>query len=146
MTTIRFYKKTDPFWQFGNMAAAPFQADGKEWRTSEHYFQAQKFPDNPEYQERIRLTPSSMIAKRLGVSRKVTLRPDWDSYRLTAMKTALQHKFSQNPDLKALLLSTGDAQLVEGSPKDSFWGCGADGRGQNWLGRLLMEVRSGLKV
>ena len=125
------------------MAAAPFTADGKEWKTSEHFFQAQKFPDNPEYQERIRLTPSPMIAKRLGVSRKVKLRDDWDSYRLVAMKSALTHKFSQNQRLKEMLLATAGKTLVEASPKDSFWGCGADGAGKNWLGRLLEEVRDG---
>lgn len=144
MTTIRFYKKTDPYGRFGNMYAAPFTADGHVWRTSEHYFQAQKFPANPDYQERIRLTASPMIAKRLGSSRSVPLRTDWDSYRLVAMKRALTEKFTQNKDLKDLLLGTKDAPLVEASPKDSFWGAGPKGDGRNWLGRLLMEVRTEL--
>ena len=140
---ITFYKKSDPYWQFGNMAAAPFRdtTTGKEWRTSEHYFQAQKFPTDPEYQERIRLTASPMIAKRLGSSRKHPLREDWNTYRLHAMKEALRYKFSQNEAFKALLLGTADSLLVEGSPRDSFWGCGPKKDGQNWLGKLLMEIR-----
>jgi ribA/ribD-fused uncharacterized protein len=141
---IRFYKKTDPFWEFGNMAAAPFTVEGVLWKTSEHYFQAQKFPDNSEYQEQIRQTASPMIAKRLGSSRKIPIRTDWNTYRLVAMKKALTEKFRQNESLCALLLSTGSKKLVEASPKDSFWGAGASGTGENWLGKLLMEVRDDL--
>jgi ribA/ribD-fused uncharacterized protein len=42
-------------------------------------------------------------------------------------------------------LSTGDEEIVEDSPIDSYWGCGADGKGQNNLGKILMEVRSRLR-
>ena len=28
---------------------------------------------------------------------------------------------------------------------DTFWGCGAEGTGQNMLGVILMEVRAGLR-
>lgn len=32
------------------------------------------------------------------------------------------HKFSQNEELKAFLLSTGNAVLVEAAPRDQIWG------------------------
>lgn len=61
-------------------------------------------------------------------------------------------KFTQNQDLKEILLSTGDRVLVEASPYDKIWGIGLqqdDDRcldenqwqGMNLLGRALMEVR-----
>ena len=64
-------------------------------------------------------------------------------------------KFSQNPDLKEFLLSTGDAILVEASPYDKIWGIGLDKeqamkgtveqwQGENLLGCALMEVRDWL--
>ena len=34
-------------------------------------------------------------------------------------------KLAQHPTVAELLLNTGDAELVEDSPKDYFWGCGA---------------------
>ncbi|QHO44322.1 Riboflavin biosynthesis protein PYRR [Arachis hypogaea] len=40
-----------------------------------------------------------------------------------------------------LLLTTGSV-LVEASPHDFFWGGGRDGKGLNYLGRLLMKLRS----
>jgi ribA/ribD-fused uncharacterized protein len=73
----------------------------------------------------------------------VRIRADWDEVRLTVMKTGLLAKFSQNERLKQLLLSTGDTEIIEDSPRDA-WGVGKKGDGQNWLGRLLMEVRAEL--
>ena len=55
------------------------------------------------------------------------------------------HKFAPGFALKELLLSTGDAVLVERTWRDAFWGDGGNGKGKNMLGRVLMEVRSELK-
>jgi ribA/ribD-fused uncharacterized protein len=61
------------------------------------------------------------------------------------MSKALNAKFSQHAELKALLLSTGDARLVEHTENDSYWGDGGNGRGRNMLGQLLMQVRAHLR-
>ncbi len=73
------------------------------------------------------------------------LRPDWDEVKLGVMWRAINAKFSQNPKLKKLLLQTGSAVLVEKSTRDYFWGIGAEGTGKNWLGVLLMELRSRMR-
>ena len=41
-------------------------------------------------------------------------------------------------------MRTGDAEIVEDSAFDTFWGVGGDGTGLNWLGRILMETRTAL--
>lgn len=41
-----------------------------------------------------------------------------------------------------MLLSTAGSVLVEASPHDLFWGGGREGEGLNYLGRLLMQLRS----
>lgn len=41
-----------------------------------------------------------------------------------------------------MLVSTAGSVLVEASPHDLFWGGGRDGEGLNYLGRLLMQLRS----
>ncbi len=64
-------------------------------------------------------------------------------------------KFSQNPELKKLLLETGDRAFVEASPFDKIWGIGltankpaaydrARWKGLNLLGDILNEVRNTL--
>ena len=61
------------------------------------------------------------------------------------MKILLRQKFG-DAWLRAKLLATGDAELIEGNYwHDTFWGM-CNGKGENHLGRLLMEVRSELRV
>ena len=62
------------------------------------------------------------------------------------MKSVLFAKFTQHEDLKAILLSTGNALLIEASKTDAFWGIGEKGNGKNMLGRLLMQVRDELSA
>ena len=57
------------------------------------------------------------------------------------MRAAVAAKFHTHSDIRDLLFATGDETLVENSPSDYFWGCGALGNGLNMLGRILMEVR-----
>ena len=61
------------------------------------------------------------------------------------MREAVDAKFRQHEDLRALLLGTGDAKLVEHTDNDDFWGDGGDGSGRNELGRILMAVRDALR-
>ena len=61
------------------------------------------------------------------------------------MGEVLRAKFTQHPQLRSLLLSTGDAELVEHTANDNYWADGGDGSGKNRLGQLLMELRSELR-
>lgn len=57
------------------------------------------------------------------------------------MRQAVLCKFQTHRDIRDILLSTGNAEIVENSPIDFYWGCGADGSGKNMLGKILVEVR-----
>ena len=141
---IEFYSTKDPYGEFSNFAAFGFRIDGHWYHTSEHYFQAMKFLDEA-YQEKIRDTKSPMIAARLGRSRKVKIREDWEEVKVDVMRSAVRAKFAEHEDLQTLLLRTGEQPLIEAAGQDYFWGVGKDGSGQNWLGKILMEVRSELR-
>jgi ribA/ribD-fused uncharacterized protein len=146
MSTIFFYKVNEKYGCFSNFSAHPFVLDGKRWATSEHYFQAQKFVTTvPEYAEQIRLVESPMKAANMGRSRKHRIREDWEQQKDDIMRKAVLAKFQAHKDIKEILISTGDALLVEKTTKDTYWGCGSDGTGQNKLGLILMEVREIVK-
>ena len=146
MTTnvINFYSVGDEYGEFSNFAGYPIRLDGKMWPTSEHYFQAQKFADAGE-REAIRKAKSPMIAARMGRDRKKKLRRDWESVKVSVMTEAVRAKFTQHEDLRAMLLATGDAKIVEHTVNDSYWGDGGDGSGRNMLGQVLMRVREELR-
>src|SRR5215472_1434628 len=107
MKPIHFYRVTEPYGEFSNFAPFPILLKGRTWRTTEHYFQAQKFA-GLSYEETIRLAKSPMIAARLGRSRAHPLRQDWEQVKDDVMREALVAKFEQHPNLKSLLLSTGE--------------------------------------
>src|SRR5712692_6380855 len=132
--TIFFYStKEQPYGCFSNFSAHPFELDGRMWPTSEHYFQAQKFAGTP-HAEAVRLARSPMIAARLGRSRTQPMRVDWERVKDEIMRTAVLRKFETHADIREVLLGTGDEEIVEAAPTDSYWGVGADGQGVNRLG------------
>jgi N-glycosidase YbiA len=141
---INFYSTKDAYGCFSNFSAHPFRLKNKIWKTSEHYFQAQKFAGT-QHEEELRLVDSPMVVARMGRSRQRPLRHDWEVVKDDIMREALRAKFTQNEDLKKILLETGDADLVEHTANDNYWGDGGDGSGKNMLGKLLMELREELK-
>jgi ribA/ribD-fused uncharacterized protein len=144
MNPIRFYRVSEPFGEFSNFSPHGFELCGKRWPTSEHYFQAQKFAGT-EHEDELRLAKSPMVVARMGRSRQRPLRQDWEMEKENIMREALLAKFTQNPALRSLLLSTGEAEIIEHTTNDKYWGDGGDGRGKNRLGILLMELRDQLK-
>ena len=142
---IHFYSTKDEYGCFSNFSAHPVRLKGKVWPTTEHYFQAQKFAGHPD-EEEVRQAASPMIAARMGRSRSHPIRPDWETGKDDVMREVVRAKFDQHPELRELLLATGDATIVEHTTNDSYWGDGGDGSGKNMLGRILMEVREELRA
>ena len=141
---IYFYTTKGPYGAFSNFSRHGVKLDGKWWKTSEHYFQAQKFLDEA-YRERIRIARDPKTAAKLGRSRAYPLRSDWEEIKDGVMRRAVLQKFRTHPEIRKLLLSTGDEEIVENAPGDYYWGCGADGSGKNMLGKILQEVRETLR-
>jgi ribA/ribD-fused uncharacterized protein len=106
--------------------------------SSEHAYQAAKTIILAE-REAIRLAVKPGKAKMLG--KKVTLRKDWGFLRTVSMREILETKF-QDPEMRSLLAATGKRLLVEGNHwNDTFWGV-CRGKGENRLGKMLMDIRA----
>jgi hypothetical protein len=123
-----------------NMFNMNITMGGKEYTCTEAVFQSFKTKDMDERAKFAGL--SGKEAKRLG--RSVSLRPDWDKIKVEVMKWVIHQKF-QNPELRQLLIDTGDEELVEGNTwGDTFWGV-CNGYGKNMLGKILMEERESIR-
>lgn len=120
--------------------------NGWPFPSVEHAYQASKPPGDEageRWAARIRDAPTPGAAKKLG--RKCPVRDDWTTMeQLAVMYGLLVQKFDQDW-LKAMLLETGDAEIVEGNTwGDTFWGrCG--GVGDNHLGEMLMGIRDAIR-
>jgi ribA/ribD-fused uncharacterized protein len=143
---IYFYSAREMLYRcFSNFSPHGFELDGQWWLTSEHYFQAQKFAGTP-YEEQVRQAPTPSAAAKMGRKRSLPLRSDWETVKDEMMLRGILQKFQTHADIRAVLLGTREEVLIEKAPKDFYWGCGADGSGQNKLGRILMEVRTCLRT
>lgn len=146
--TIYFYSpREQPYGCFSNFSRHGISMDGVWWPTVEHYFQAQKFAGmgHADYVERIHRAATPKQAAELGRSRSVPLRADWEQVKNAIMLAAVLRKFETHEAIRAILLATGDEEIVENAPRDYYWGGGADGSGLNRLGATLMEVRARLR-
>jgi N-glycosidase YbiA len=144
MDRIEFYRERDVYGEFSNFASFPVEIDGKCWPTTEHYFQAQKFCGTNR-EEAIRLAASPSIAAKMGRSRGLPLRRDWEQVKDEIMYRAVIAKFTQHAKLRDLLLATREAEIIEHTRNDPYWGDGGDGHGRNQLGKTLMRVREELR-
>lgn len=143
---IEFYSSGEiPFGSFSNfLKKHPITVKGKEWPSSEHYYQAMKF-EGTEHEEAVRLVKTPREAADMGRERSRPLRTDWDQVKDDVMREAIKAKFTQHTCLKSILLASGDAEIIEHTVNDNYWADAGDGSGKNMLGKLLMELRDQLR-
>jgi ribA/ribD-fused uncharacterized protein len=124
-----------------NFYQSEFQYAGEVWLTAEHAYQAAKCVADFD---RLRILKTTSPGQEQKIGKSVTCRGDWNDVKVSVMRDVLTSKF-QNPDLRRNLLETGDSVLIEGNTwNDTFWGV-CNGKGENMLGKLLMELRAKLQ-
>jgi ribA/ribD-fused uncharacterized protein len=143
LETIREFK--DEYRWLSNFWFSPIWYEGLNYPTVEHAYQAAK-STSPEVREQFSKLSTPSQAKRRG--KLVDLRPDWEQVKRDVMRDLLYLKFKSHILLQQKLLETGDALLEEGNTwHDVYWGISppGSGKGENWLGKLLMQVREQLR-
>jgi ribA/ribD-fused uncharacterized protein len=150
MEEIRFYRANEkPYGPFSNLYRREVVFEGEVFQTSEHAYQAGK-ARKEEVRKWLMAAPSPALLAMAAHGLYVwDVHPDWSRTKFDRMKRVLRAKFTQHEDLRDLLLGTGDKRLVEVATVDNavnrLWG-EVDGKGQNKLGVLLMEVRSEIRA
>lgn len=157
LTKMSFYL----FWNgfCGQWFKSPFvDENGIKFNTAEQYMMYQKaitFDDN-EIANRILEETNPKVQKALGRQVKNFDVDVWNAVSRDVVYKGNYLKFTQNPNLKVLLLNVKEDELVEASPYDKIWGIGmgADDprcqdknkwQGSNWLGEVLTKLRNNLK-
>jgi ribA/ribD-fused uncharacterized protein len=144
---VGFYDcKEQPYGVFSNYHLANIIINGISFKSSEEFYQCEKFEDE-WYREQIKATNTSNKSRVLGhqeikydhqwqlplnaiveesFKRGVKPKANFDQIKDKVMLTALWAKFTQHLNLQQLLLSTGEAYIYENSPYDSYWGTAND--------------------
>ncbi|AEA65672.1 NADAR family protein [Burkholderia gladioli] len=146
LNEIRFYRANEkPYGAFSNLYKRPIEFEGVTYPTSEHAYQAGKAV-KPAVRQWILSAPTPALAAMAAHGLYVwDVVPDWAQIKFDRMRAVLRAKFDQHADLRELLLSTGEARLVEAGTVNNavnrLWG-EVDGKGENMLGVMLMELRA----
>lgn len=144
---IYFYDHKNPVsaW-LGNFYPSSTTIYGRTFSCAEAAYQSRKFDGTPKIQAQF-TNLNGEQAFQLAKKNSKFVRSDWNYVKEQVMSEVLYAKFTQNPYLKSLLLSTGSAYLVEHNEKvgrDSYWSDNHNGSGQNRLGEILMDLRGKL--
>lgn len=153
---VLFWKPPNPF---GQWTVSPFGIDGITYSCAEQYMMAEKarlFGDT-EIEIAILKSDSPRHHQKLGKRVSGFEVDRWIAERRKIVFRGNVAKFTQNEELRSLLLDTGDRRMVEASPIDKIWGIGfaADNPkaydpenwvGLNLLGEVLDEVRAYLRT
>jgi len=146
---------------FSNWARSKFTVDGIDYISSEQYMMAKKAELFGDDAIKAKIMDASgndwhklmKKIKALGRMVKNFDETTWANNRKEIVKTGILAKFTQNPDMRDTLLSTGDSIIGESVAYDEVWGTGINitsknaydpskWTGQNLLGQILMEVRA----
>lgn len=158
--TIFFYNQNVLHGYMSNFYKSDFvDDDGNRFCCSEQYLMYMKAktfePNNTFLLNKILAETSPDKIKQYGRMVKNYVDVVWNDIRYGVMVDGLRLKFSQNQQLKQLLISTGDKMLYEASKYDKIWGIGFSPQdaintnrelfGRNLLGQSLMQVRNEFK-
>jgi ribA/ribD-fused uncharacterized protein len=156
---LYFFSKEPENLEFSNFYETTFKLDDVEYKSAEHAYQsikAKTFGDEEMF-AKILKAKSAQSAKSFGKKVKDYKEDIWSAKKEEVMKTILRAKFTQNLELRKKLIDTGDKILANADARDKFWGIGTSAtttiakdpkkwKGENKLGKILMEVRGELRA
>ena len=147
---IAFNGTNEVYGAFSNAYDCPegVRYNGTLYGNVEAAIQAQK---TTNFEERLKFRKESALAARKH-GKRIKVRDDWDFIKASVLEEAIYCKFSQDTELKELLLRTGNEELEydTSSRHDNEMGychCGRckNKEHKNKLGKVLMEVREKLR-
>lgn len=137
------FQKT--FRWLSNMWPVEFEAKGIKFVSVENAYQAAKYVGQQETLEKVAKMPAFESKAYAKDKTNPWTTPDFHENKLKFMKFFLKKKF-ENPCLRQKLINTGRVHIEETNTwGDTFWGCCPQNVGNNYLGKLLMELRDELQ-
>ncbi len=134
---------------FSPYTSHAIQVDGVMYPTVEHAYQSSRYIDQKIIDE-IRNATSPVKAWQVSTKYKKFQIPEFkdEKYKVEVMKRMMRLKMEQHEEVKEALKNSGNflivKRIVTYPPGDGFWDIGEDGKGQNMIGKIWMELRQEL--
>jgi hypothetical protein len=143
-----FFRQDSPL---SNHHTCLINVKGKTFNCVEQAYFWQKAETCKDEVSRDRIMKTRSAGVQKGIGEAIKSNDDWESSKVAVMTHICQQKFSQNLDLKKILLSTHQTYLAEDNPSDGFWGIQMSRNSprakntqnfkRNELGKILMQIR-----
>lgn len=155
---ICFHNPDEENGYLSNWYLSEFTIDDIAFSSMEQYMMYEKailFHDQ-ETAKKILQTDNVAVIKALGRTVQNFDDTVWGQLREEIVYKGVFEKFRQNPELRKRLERTGEEVIAECAVKDKIWGIGLSmkdedrfcverWKGQNLLGKILMDVRKDIK-
>jgi ribA/ribD-fused uncharacterized protein len=147
------------FWHgpFSQWHPCKFTVNGMEFNCAEQFMMYSKAILFGDVQAAQKILEAATPREQKALGRKVRTFDEavWALFREGIVYTGSYAKFTQNFELREMLLATRGTTLVEASPRDRIWGIGlgegnpkaqirAEWRGRNLLGETPTRVREAI--
>ncbi len=135
---------------FSPYTAHAIELEGQVYPTVEHAYQCQRYTDQKIIDE-IRMARSPVLAWQVSSKYKHLQISEFkeSNYKRAMMKKLMKLRALQHEEVRKALLDSGEQKIVKHiltyPPGDGFWDDGEDGKGQNEMGKIWMEIREELK-
>ena len=156
--TVCFHNPDDENGYLSNWYPSRFTVEGRSFSSMEQFMMYQKAVCFRDTNIAVQIMNTHDVSEIKQLGRQVSGYNDiiWNGVRQVVVFEGLLAKFSQNEDLKKMLLASGNAVLAECAVNDRIWGIGlsmtdpnrhdiSKWKGQNLLGFTLMMVRDRIK-
>ena len=155
---VCFHNPDDENGYLSNWYPSRFTVEGRSFSSMEQFMMYQKAVCFRDTNIAVQIMNTHDVSEIKQLGRQVSGYNDiiWNGVRQIVVFEGLLAKFSQNEDLKKMLLASGNAVLAECAVNDRIWGIGlsmtdpnrhdiSKWKGQNLLGFTLMMVRDRIK-
>lgn len=136
---VTFFEKE--YYMLSNWSAHSIVVDEVEYKTVDHAYHAAKF-DDPKIKLKVSEANSPLTAKKVANDFLHLQKQLTQEDKIELMKKLNILKANQHKEVRDALIKSGDAEIIEDSPFDDFWGIGANGKGRNEMGKIWMEIRA----
>ncbi len=131
-----------------NFSAHAIEYKGHMYPTVEHAYHCMKYTD-ARIREEILEQRSPEKAWEVAQKYKSMQLRDFKNRKLEIMEKLLRAKLEQHPDVKKVLIDSGDLEIIKhittGPPPDGFWDDGDEGKGLNHIGGIWMNLRDEIR-
>ncbi|MFA6459183.1 MAG: NADAR family protein [Candidatus Paceibacterota bacterium] len=136
---------------FSPYTSHAIDVDGTLYPTVEHAYQCARYTDQ-NIREEIRTATSPVKAWQISCKYKHLQIPEFreENHKRKVMKELMRKKMEQHEEVREALKNTGSQKIIKRivtyPPGDGYWDIGADGKGENEIGKIWMELREEINI